>query len=669
MSLRARVTVSMLSLVAISGGVSGIVGGYILHKNLSLEAENRVRQDLNAAREFYAQRVEAMTAALRYTALGERFSQAVAEADAPYLAKRLEPVRRGARLDTLCVTDAQGRVLHRVHSPEAAGDSLAADRLVDAVLHGEEVVAGTLLAPLAELVREGADLTERASIPLLSTPRAKPSTAKELDSGMMLGAAVAVHGPDGALTGVVRAGILLNRNYDLVDQVQNTVFRGERYRGKLLGTATVFQDDVRISTNVLLPDGSRAIGSRVSAEVYDAVLTRQETWLGRAWVLGNWYISAYAPIYDLDDRPIGMLYVGVLERKYQGPILRTLGIFALVTFVGLLAAGAVAWKLAASIARPVATLARATASIADGEFGHTLPVEAPDEIGSLTRTFNAMSLSLKERDDLLREQARLQLTRSERLASIGRLAAGVAHEINNPLTGVLTFAHLLRDAAPAGSQDKKDLDTIIEATMRCKDIVRGLLNFARQNEPHKRLSNLNDVLHAALNLTRNQARIHQIAIAEQLDPALPLLVVDPNQIQEVAVNGIVNAIDAMPDGGQIAVRSRVVEAQGERWAEFDIADTGCGISPENLERVFDPFFTTKQVGKGTGLGLAVSYGIVTEHGGHIHIASEVGKGTTLTIRLPISSPPAQSSSSSSSSSSSPPQSGQWPRPESQNTEC
>jgi len=638
MSLRARVTLSMISVVAISGGVSATVGGYLLHKHLGQEAENRVRQDLNAAEEFYGHRIEVMTSALRYTGFGERFAQAVTEADTAYLAKRLGAVRTTARLDLLCVTDAKGRVLHRVQRPEVRGDSLANDRLVSAVLAGEEAASGTLLVPLADLATEDAALAGRARIPVLPTPRAKPSPTAELDAGMMLCSATAVRGPDGRLVGTLRAGTLLNRNYELVDQVQNTVFRGERYGGKLLGTATVFQDDVRISTNVLLEDGTRAIGSRVSAEVYDCVLSRQETWVGGAWVVRDWYISAYAPIYDPDQRAIGMLYVGVLDRKYQALILRTLTIFGLVTFVGLLAAGAVAWKLAASIARPVATLARGASAIAEGELGQLIPVESADEIGSLTRAFNIMSLSLKEHDDLLREQTRMQLTRSERLASVGRLAAGVAHEINNPLTGVLTFAHLLHDAAPEGSQDSKDLETIIEATLRCKDIVRGLLNFSRQSEPQKRLSSLNDVLRGALNLTRNQARIHQVDVVEELDPDLPPLVIDPNQIQEVTVNGIVNAIDAMPEGGRMTVRSRTVQENDTSWAQFEIVDTGCGIPPENLDRVFEPFFTTKQTGKGTGLGLAVSYGIITEHGGHIRIASEVNKGATLTVRLPLSAP-------------------------------
>jgi len=635
MSVRGRIALAMLSVVAISGGASAVIGGYLLQRHLGQEAQNRVRQDLNAAREFYEQRLEAMRLALWYTGLGERFSQAVAEKDSAYLARRLDAVRRSAHLDTLCVTDAAGRVIYRVHRPEAAGDSLAGDRLVGMVLKGAENASGTLVLPAEALREEGQPLAERARIQILPTPRATPSEAAELSSGMFLCAAAPVHGSNGGLVGALRAGILLNRNYDLVDQVQNTVFRGERYRGKLVGTATIFQDDVRISTNVPLEDGSRAIGSRVSAEVYDCVLRQGAMWVGRAWVVNDWYISAYAPINDVENRAVGILYVGVLERKFRAVTLRTFTTFALLTSAGLLAAAIVAWKLAGSISRPVTSLARAAAAIAEGDFAQTLPVGTADEIGSLTRIFNIMILSLKEHDELLREQTRLHLTRSERLASIGRLAAGVAHEINNPLTGVLTFSHMLLDDAPDGSQQRKDLETIIEATLRCKDIVRGLLNFSRQNEPQKKLSDLNAVLREALNLTRNQASIHRVNVTEALGPALPHLVIDPNQIQEVAVNAIVNAIDAMPDGGELTVRTRAIEENGARWAEFEMADTGCGIQPENLERVFDPFFTTKQTGKGTGLGLAVSYGIVTEHGGQIRLASEVGRGTTITVRLPV----------------------------------
>ena len=637
MKLSRRIVLSMLSVVAISGGVSAVVGGYLLWRHLRQQAENRVRQDLNAAREFYDQRLESMAAALRYTALGERFSQAVAESEVNYLSARLDAVRKNASVDILYVTDARGRVIHRAHRPDLRGDSVADDRLIERVLKGLDGTSATILVPIEILEQEDPSLAERARLRVLATPKAVRSEKTELDRGMMLCAAAPVRGPEGQLVGILRAGILLTRNYELVDQVQNTVFRGERYRGKPLGTATLFQQDVRISTNVLTADGDRAVGTRVSAEVYDRVLRQRKAWLGDAWVVNDWYVSAYAPICDVDNNPAGMLYVGVLRRKFDDIALGTLATFALVTFVGLLIAGVVGWKLADTISRPARALANASQAVAGGDFSETMPVatRASDEISALTETFNAMSKSLRERDEMLRERTRLQLTRSERLAAVGRLAAGIAHEINNPLTGALTFSHMLLQDVPDNSQQKEDVQTIIDATTRCRDIIRGLLNFSRQNEPQKRLSSLNDVLREALNLTRNQAHLNKIAVVEKMDPDLPHLVIDSHQFQEVAVNVILNAIDAMPDGGTLRVGTRRAEHGSAKWAEFEISDTGCGIPAQDLEHVFDPFFTTKPPGKGTGLGLALSYGIVAEHGAEINVTSEVDCGTTVTVRIPI----------------------------------
>ena len=635
MSLKGRIAASMLSVVGIAGGVCTLIGGRLLWQSLHRDAQNRVRQDLNAAQEFYTHRLEAVAAALKYTALGDRFSEAVARKELDYLAPRLAAVRAGATLDVLYVADASGHVLHRAHRPGASGDSVAADRLVGSILRGARAAAGTILVPVAELEKEAPALAERARIPILPTPKAKPADQAESTAGMTLAVAVGVFAPDGRLAGVLRAGVLLNRSYELVDQIQNTIFRGERYAGRPLGTATIFQNDLRIATNVLRKDGTRAIGTRVSAEVHDCVLRRRQRWLGSAWVVNDWYVSAYAPIHDLDGKPIGMLYVGVLQAKFRDAALRTMLTFGAVTLAGLLAAALAAWRLAHSITRPVRELARASEAVAAGDFSGTVPVAAADEIGALARSFNAMARSLHERDELLKERTRMQLTRSERLASVGRLAAGVAHEINNPLTGVLTFSHVLLKDAPDGSQQQADLQTIIDATTRCRDIIRGLLNFSRQSQPRKRPANLNAVLAAALKLTRNQARMHQVQINEDLQPSLPDLVIDPDQIQEVAVNVILNALDAMSEGGKLTVRSRATADGKGRWAEFSIADTGEGIAQENLERIFDPFFTTKPAGQGTGLGLAISYGIITEHDGTIGVSSRPGAGTTITVRLPL----------------------------------
>ena len=636
MTLRGRILVCLLSVVAISGGTSTFIGGYLLHRHLGQEARNRVRQDLNAADEFYRHRLAIMESSLSYTAIGEQFSLSVAQKDKSYLARRLKKIFESENLDMLLVTDSSGRVIYRAHNPELTDDTLADDRLIDKVLRGEEIVSGTLLAPREKLQKESVSLSERARIQIIPTPKAQPSDKIQITAGMMLSAAAAVHKPEGELVGVLWAGVLLNQNYALVDQVRDTVFHEEQYQGRHLGTATIFQDDVRISTNVLNEDRSRAIGSRVSAEVYEYVLGQGHTWVDRAWVVNDWYISAYKPIYDIDNKGVGMLYVGVLEGKFRDVTIRTLTIFGFITLTGLLIATVAAWKLAYSISRPISSLAAASTVIAQGDFSRTLPVSSADEIGALTNSFNIMARSLRERDVRLKELTELQLSRSEHLASIGRLAAGVAHEINNPLTGILTFAHMLHKDSPEDSQGRKDAGTIIEATMRCSEIVKGLLNFSRQNEPQKKISSLNRVLDRALNLIKNQANISHINIIKDFDPALPQFLFDHNQIQDVAVNLIVNALDAMAGGGgDLTIRTRALEDHGEKWVQFEVSDTGCGIPAENLERIYDPFFTTKREDKGTGLGLAVSYGIVTKHDGQINVSSQVNQGTNVTVRLPL----------------------------------
>ena len=640
MGLNRRIVLRMLVVVIISGGAATIVGGYMLWHHFRRQLQNRVRQDLNAAQAFHNHGLETMVAALRYTALGERFSEAVGKKESAYLAPRLAAVSESATLDVLYVTDARGYVIHRAHRRGVSGDSVTDDRLVSEVLRGSDTVAGTVLIPIPMLEEEAPSLARRVKIRILPTPRAAPLPSAELDAGMMLCAAVPVRGIDGRLLGVLRAGVLLNGNHALVDQVQNTLFHGELYRGKPLGTATVFQRDVRVSTNVLRKDGTRATGTRASADVYDRVFRRKEAWLGEAWVVNDWYVSAYAPICDMDGEPVGMLCVAIVEDKFRDAALRTLAMFALIALTGVLVAGLVGWKLAYSVSRPARALARASEAIAKGDFSKRLPISLSagpscgDEIGALVQAFNTMAESLKERDELLKRRTRLQLTRSERLAAVGRLAAGVAHEINNPLTGVLTFSHLLLRDAPENSREREDLQAIIDATTRCRDVTRGLLNFSRQNEPQKTVSGVNQVLRESLNLTRNQALLNQVEIREEMDAELPPLVIDPNQIQEVAVNVILNAIDAMREGGTLTVRTRAVERDGQPAVELEISDTGTGIREEDLDHIFDPFFTTKPPGEGTGLGLAISYGIATEHGGEIRVSSTPNRGTSVTVQLP-----------------------------------
>jgi two-component system NtrC family sensor kinase len=322
-----------------------------------------------------------------------------------------------------------------------------------------------------------------------------------------------------------------------------------------------------------------------------------------------------------------------LEQKFTDMQRQTTLSFLGVTFVGMLLALAVSYILADSITKPVRRLVAASQEIAGGNLSYRVDINSGDEIGKLGEMFNRMSASLKERDEQLRAYTEQQLFRSERLASLGRLAAGVAHEINNPLTGVLTFGHLLLRKCDEHHPQREALETIVNETTRCKRIVRGLLHFARETELQKVDADVNEILEESLRLTENQALVHNVTIVKHLNPNLPNIMLDKGQIQQVFINILVNAVDAMPEGGTLTVTSEAT-ADGQHM-EVKFADTGCGIAREHISRVFDPFFTTKDESRGTGLGLAVSYGIVTRHNGSIEVQSQIREGSTVTVKLPV----------------------------------
>jgi two-component system NtrC family sensor kinase len=246
-----------------------------------------------------------------------------------------------------------------------------------------------------------------------------------------------------------------------------------------------------------------------------------------------------------------------------------------------------------------------------------------------------MAAALKKRDEKLREFTTRRIMESERLAHIGQLAAGVAHEINNPLQGIVTYSHLLLERATTGNGTRESLEKIVKQANRCRDIIRGLLDFARQRKPEKRQSSINRVLEECIALVDTQALFLNIRIVQHLAPDLPRVLMDPSQMQQVFMNMIINAAEAMNGSGQLTLTTQHLPAEGA--VEVRFTDSGHGIKQEDLDRIFNPFFTTKEVGHGTGLGLAISYGIVKEHKGAITVESQEGQGATFSIRLPVTS--------------------------------
>ncbi len=227
------------------------------------------------------------------------------------------------------------------------------------------------------------------------------------------------------------------------------------------------------------------------------------------------------------------------------------------------------------------------------------------------------------------------MIQSEKMASVGQLAAGVAHEINNPLGTILLYSHMILEKLEGKDTRKEELETIAKEATRCRDIVRGLLDFARQRKLQVENVDVNKILEEVLSLVAAQPSFRRVELLKTLDPSLPATGGDPVQLKEVFLNIFSNAGEAMPEGGRVAVSSRFLEG-GANQIEVTIQDSGQGIPQENLDKIFMPFFTTKKIGQGTGLGLAIAYGIVKMHRGAIEVKSKVGEGTTFWVKLPAS---------------------------------
>ncbi len=320
-------------------------------------------------------------------------------------------------------------------------------------------------------------------------------------------------------------------------------------------------------------------------------------------------------------------------------------IFTLAASVSL---GVILYKL---VSRPIHELAHGMDKVAAGELDYSVPIKSQDEMGKLAETFNAMTKDVKAARDqreswtrLLEEEVAKKteeiqkthaaLVQTEKLVSLGRMAAGVAHEINNPLTGVVTFSHLMLKRVPPGSQDAEDLQIIIEQAERCAKIIKNLLTFARATPSEKGEVAVTEVLNRTIYMVRNQAKFHNIKFDIKIEDTQCITIGDASQFQQIFLNMLINAADAMNERGTITIATRKIVVDNKPFIEIEFTDTGSGIAEESMGKLFEPFFTTKPVGKGTGLGLAVSHGIVKHYGGHILVKSVVGKGTSFFIRVP-----------------------------------
>jgi two-component system NtrC family sensor kinase len=477
---------------------------------------------------------------------------------------------------------------------------------------------------------------------------------------MVIHAATPVYDADGMMLGVLEGGMLLNQNLPFVDTINNLVYAEGSLPEGSAGTATLFIDDVRIATNVRLFGNRRALGTRASQIVRNHVLNDGKTWLDRAFVVHDWYISAYEPISDSFGKRVGMLYVGYLEEPFrqakEAAIALLAALFALICAAGVY----FSLRVARDIYGPLASMNRTMTAVELGDMhARTGSMQTRDELGSLSRhldelldTVQQQNAELKawgeqldrkviartielEKTNKLLVQAQRQLVLAEKLAAIGEITAGVAHEINNPIAVLQGNLDVLRDTLGSAAKPVQgELKLMDQQIHRINTIVTKLLQFASPGEfaGYVEAVPVDDVVADSLVLVRhllNQGNI-QVVHNKHATRTVPI---NRGELQQVLINLCTNAIHAMKNGGRLTIDTADWSDDiGASGVTICVADTGVGIRKEDLPRVFDAFFTTKHQG-GTGLGLSISYTLVARYGGTITVKSEEGIGTEFTVRL------------------------------------
>ncbi len=642
-SIRGKMVLVALLPLALTLPIVWIAAFYLIDHWVVGEAQNKVRQDLGAARAVLDNEQERIGGVVRFGTGHLALALALEGATPGTVARQMEEILQRGRLDFLTLADPAGRIVLQGGVSAAPQERFAPVPL--AAQAASPGYCGPVVLSEGELRNESLGVAAAARIPRKAPPFDTESR------GMLLVCSSPVADAHGALLGHLYGGVLLNGNLELIDRIKRTVYGAEDYRGTKIGSATLFLDDLRVATTVRLRGGERALGTAMSADVAAAVLGEQRPWIARARVLDEWHLTAYEPILGPGGEAIGAFYVGQLERPFT--VLQwkaALALLALLLFGGALGA-LLARRGARRLSRPILDLEEGVRRIAAGERDLRVPAGGDDEIDALGRAFNAMSASLGEKEDALQQlnralehkvrertaeleeqsrqllRAREELARSEKLAAIGSLAAGVAHEINNPAAIIRGNAEIILALPQCPEGHREEAGEILRQTERISAITRNLLNFARRRPEAPLPVDVSAVVADVLARAPHQAPRGAVRIESDLPADLPKVAAEPEQLRQVFNNLVINALQAMQGRGHLRVTAR---SDGDSVL-VEVADDGPGIPADSSEKIYDPFFTTRR--DGTGLGLSVCYGIVQSLGGSIDVESEPDRGATFRVRL------------------------------------
>lgn len=606
-SLKTKIILSFLAVILALGVCISVLGVVIIRTNIFERAQQQARNDLMAARFLYENEMANAMIALNL----------IADTD------NLDELKKQLSFDYLFFIPFEKKMA-------------AKSSIIRRAFEGE-AAAGTRIINQQELLNLGRDLFQKSRIKIIFTPKARPTERQLLQDAMAMEFARPVYEGRGYLKGVLVGGRLLNRNFALVDKIRNLVFNERRfYNNKPVGTVTIFQGDVRISTNVLDEKGERAVGTRVSATVYDNVLGRGLRWVNRAFVVTSWYLTAYEPLRDFDGHIIGILYVGILEKPFIDMARDILvAFFAILVFAVALAV-ILAVILAQAIAKPVRDMLAAMEKISRGDLHERLKSGTTViELDVLAASFNEMAAKLDERDKNLKVS-------NEKLARLNKsyleLIGFVTHELKGILSSLILNAYTIRDGflGMINFKQRKVLDSITRNLDYFAATVKNFFDLSRieKQEIHvvkKDILLKEDVFDGSVEAFLKQAEEKNMVIINRIDPGLKVFA-DLDLLQIVANNLVGNAVKYGAQGGQVIIEARPVADK----FEVEVYNDGRPVSDSEKEKLFKRFSRlqspeTKKV-RGTGLGLFITKEIIERHGGTIWFeAKESGNSFVFSV--------------------------------------
>lgn len=613
-SIKTKIIAGFLGIFLLSALTCTVIGSRLCYKSLHRETARRLKSELDKAVLLFQNKAGEIENALALTILKENLSSTLEDKDFPRLGRLLTIMDQDPDIDFAGISDGRGKVILRTGT-------------VDFKLPG---VAIGMKRPLSGLIAVSTPLTEK------KTPggnilekRFDGTRDKEL---LAIAAAIPLFSGKEVI-GAVYAGLILNKNLTFVDYLEKSLYSKHRTGTEGAEIISIFFRDACIATNID-PQMQAGINNRILKEIRKTFLLKEQNGPAPPLVNERGYIGKFVSINDIFDKRIGIVGLSIPEPHYFDMMAKgDLFLLVIIILFCIILVTGLGYFMAQKILNPVRSLIKTTRQLKEGNLTPDIGSVSKDELGLLQKNFSEIIGTMERKI----AESNNALFQTEKQASIGRLAAGIAHEVNNPLTGVLTFSHMLLKRKDLAEDVRSDLQIIADSTERVRKIVKGLLDFSRQTMLDKEPTDLNSLLALTIPLIKNQAFVKGIDVKFCPEAGIPLITLDRSQFQSAILNILINALDATESGGEIRVTTGLchLDSTGRDEAEIIVTDTGCGIPPENIGRLFDPFFTTKAVGHGTGLGLSVSYGIAERHGGKIMVESIVGKGSTFIITVPI----------------------------------